>query len=307
MILILGVTASGKGRLAFDLAEFLGAEIISIDSMKVYRRMDIGTAKPSKEAQQHIKYHLIDIVEPSDSFSVGAFINAASEAIEQIKSRNGRIVAVGGTALYIKSLLYGLFDGAGTDEKIRAELRERAEAEGLGELHFELTKIDPAAAQRINPNDAKRIIRALEVYQLTGKPISSLQKQWEQQQIKHNWTILGLRREKADASRRINRRVKRMISAGLVDEVKSLLDEEKPLSKQARCAIGYAEIIDLLNGQTSLEDAIESIKINSRRLAKGQRTWFKTFKDVHWLDVTENETPEQILDQTKKLLDEIIA
>ena len=307
MILILGVTASGKGRLAFDLAEYLGAEIISIDSMKVYRRMDIGTAKPSKEARQHVKYHLIDVVEPSDSFSVGAFIDDASDAREQINSRNRKIVAVGGTALYVKSLLYGLFDGAGTDEKIRAELRARAETEGLAELHRELTKIDPAAAERINPNDAKRIIRALEVYQLTGKPISSFQKQWQQRQMKHDWTIIGLRREKADASSRINKRVKNMIDAGLVDEVKSLLDDEKPLGQQARCAIGYAEIIEHLSGQASLEDAIESIKINSRRLAKGQRTWFKTFQDVHWLDIAEDETPEQILNRTKKLLGEIIA
>ena len=307
MILILGVTASGKGRLAFDLAEHLDAEIISIDSMKVYRRMDIGTAKPPKEARQRVKYHLIDMVEPSDSFSVGAFIDAASDAKEQINSRNRKIVAVGGTALYIKSLLYGLFDGAGTDEQIRTELRARAEAEGLAELHRELTKIDPAAAERINPNDAKRIIRALEVYQLTGKPISSFQKQWQQHQMNHDWTIIGLRREKADASSRINKRVKKMIGAGLVDEVKSLLDEEKSLSKQARCAIGYAEIIEHLSGQTSLEDAIESIKINSRRLAKGQRTWFKTFQDVHWLDIAEDETPEQILARTKILLGDIIA
>ena len=307
MILILGVTASGKGRLAFDLAEHLDAEIISIDSMKVYRRMDIGTAKPSKEARQRVKYHLIDLVEPSDSFSVGAFIDAASDSMEQINSRSRKIVAVGGTALYIKSLLYGLFDGAGTDEKIRTELRARAEAEGLAELHRELTKIDPAAAERINPNDAKRIVRALEVYQLTGKPISSFQKQWEQRQMKHDWTIIGLRREKADASSRINKRVKKMIDAGLVDEVKSLLDDEKPLGKQARCAIGYAEIIEHLNGQTSLDDAIELIKINSRRLAKGQRTWFKTFQNVHWLDIAEDETPEQILDRTKRLLGEIIA
>ena len=183
MILILGVTASGKGRLAFELAEFIGAEIISIDSMKVYRRMDIGTAKPPKEARQRVKYHLIDIVEPSDSFSVGAFINAASDAIEQINSRNGKIVAVGGTALYIKSLLYGLFDGAGTDEQIRTKLKAWLEAEGPAELHRELTAIDPAAAERINPNDAKRIVRALEVYQLTGKPISSFQKQWQQHRI----------------------------------------------------------------------------------------------------------------------------
>jgi len=275
--------------------------------MKVYRRMDIGTAKPPKEARQRIKYHLIDVVEPSDSFSVGAFLDAASDAMGQINSRNKKIVAVGGTALYIKSLLYGLFDGAGTDEHIRTELRARAEAEGLVELHRELTKIDPDAAERINPNDAKRIVRALEVYQLTGKPISSFQKQWERRQMKHNWTIIGLRREKADASSRINKRVKKIIDAGLADEVKSLLDEEKLLSKQARCAIGYAEIIEHLKGQMSLEDAIESIKINSRRLAKGQRTWFKTFQDVHWLDIAEDETPEQILARTNRLLGDIIA
>jgi tRNA dimethylallyltransferase len=304
MILILGVTASGKGRLAFDLARLMGAEIISIDSMKVYRRMDIGTAKPPGEARQRVKYHLIDIVEPSDSFSVGAFMEAASDAIEQIKNRGGKIVAVGGTALYIKSLLYGLFEGPGTNEQIRAELRSRAEAEGLAELHRELTKIDPAAVERINPNDAKRIIRALEVYQLTGKPISSFQKQWQQRQVQHDWTIIGLRREKADASSRINLRVKKMISAGLVKEVKSLLAEDRPLSKQARSAIGYAEIIEHLNGQMSLEDAAEAMKINTRRLAKGQRTWFKTFRDVHWLDIAENETPEQILERTKRSLDD---
>jgi tRNA dimethylallyltransferase len=307
MILILGVTASGKGRLAFDLAEHLNAEIISIDSMKVYLRMDIGTAKPPKEARQRVKYHLIDVVEPSDSFSVGAFIDAASDAMEQINGRSRKIVAVGGTALYIKSLLYGLFDGAGTDDQIRAELKKRAEAEGLVELHRELTKIDPAAAERINPNDARRIVRALEVYQLTGKSISSFQKQWQQRQMKHDWTIIGLRREKVNASSRINKRVKKMIDAGLVDEVKSLLDEEKPLGEQARCAIGYAEIIEYLSGQTILEDAIESIKINSRRLAKGQRTWFKTFQNVHWLDIAEDETPEQILARTKRLLGDIIA
>ena len=178
MILILGVTASGKGQLAFDLAENLGTEIISIDSMKVYRRMDIGTAKPPKEARQRIKYHLIDIVEPSDSFSVAAFFNAALVAIEHIKSRNKPVIAVGGTALYIKALLYGLFEGPGTDEQIRNELRMRAEIEGLSGLYQELTEADPVAAQKIHQNDAKRIIRALEVYQITGKPISSFQKQW---------------------------------------------------------------------------------------------------------------------------------
>ncbi len=307
MILILGVTASGKGRLAFDLAQGLDAEIISIDSMKVYRRMDVGTAKPPQEARRHIKYHLIDIVEPSDSFSVAAFLEAASNSIEQTTSRNKKIIAVGGTALYIKTLLYGLFDGPGPNQQIRAELKAREQAEGLVELHSELTNIDPIAAERINPNDSKRIIRALEVYQLTGKPISSFQNQWDRHDTKHNWTIIGLQREKTDTSGRINKRVKKMIVAGLVDEVKSLLAEEKPLSKQARCAIGYAEIIEYLNGQISLEDAIELIKKNTRRLAKNQRTWFKTFKNVHWLDIEPDEPPEKILTRTKILLNDILT
>jgi len=301
MILILGVTASGKGRLAFDLAEHLGAEIISIDSMKVYRRMDIGTAKPSRQARAHVKYHLIDIVEPSDSFSVGSFLDAAEGAIKSINNRKREIIAVGGTALYIKALLYGLFEGPGSDERIRAALRARAEAEGLAEL-YQLTTIDPVAAERISTNDARRIVRALEVYQLTGKPISSFQKQWEASRTKHEWTIIGLRREKGDASGRINKRVKRMISEDLVDEVKSLLNEDKPLSKQARCAIGYAEIIEHLSGQTTLEDATELIKKHTRRLAKGQRTWFKTFQNVRWLDIEAQEPPEKILARTQKLL-----
>jgi tRNA dimethylallyltransferase len=272
MILILGVTASGKGRLAFNLAKQIGAEIMSIDSMKVYRRMDIGTAKPPKQARAAIKYHLIDVVEPSDSFSVGMFLERSLSAVNEIKRRNSPIVAVGGTALYIKALLYGLFEGPGTDEKIRKKLQQQAEAEGLKQLYQQLESVDPITARRIHPNDAKRIIRALEVYELTGKPISSLQQQWKRNTM-HNWTIIGLRMEKTDANSRINSRVKTMVAAGLVDEVKSLLAEDKPLSKQARCAIGYAEIIDYINGKTSLEDATELIKKNTRRLAKNQRTW----------------------------------
>ena len=305
MILILGVTASGKGRLAFGLAESIGAEIISIDSMKVYRRMDIGTAKPPKEARERVKYHLIDVVEPSESFSVGAFLDQSSQAIETIKARNKTIIAVGGTALYVKALLYGLFEGPGSDEQIRADLKAREQAEGLPELYRELTKIDPAAAERINTNDSRRIIRALEVYRITGKPISSLQQQWNGHEPKHDWKIIGLRREKADTNSRINSRAKKMILAGLVDEVKSLLVEEKPLSKQARSAIGYAEIIECLSGQTALKEAVELIKKNTRRLAKSQRTWFKTFKDVGWLDVEPDEPDEEILGRTNRLLSDL--
>ncbi len=312
MILIPGVTASGKGRLAFDLAESINAEIISIDSMKVYRRMDIGTAKPPKQARQRIKHHLIDVVEPSEPFSVAGFLDLANKAIEQITGKNKPVIAVGGTALYIKALLYGLFEGPGTDEQIRAELKDQAKAEGLETLYDRLIKIDPIAAERISSKDAKRIIRALEVYKITGLPISNFQKQWEKdggrrtedrrRRTEDEWTIIGLRRDKAEENKRINARAKGMFEQGLVDEVKSLLAEEQPLSKQAGCAIGYAETIDYLNGRSTLKDAIELIKKNTRRFAKSQRTWFKTFANVHWLDIEPDEPHEKTLRRAKALI-----
>jgi tRNA dimethylallyltransferase len=305
MILILGVTASGKGKLAFDLAKNLGAEIISVDSMKVYRRMDIGTAKPSGDAQKQVKYHLIDVVEPSEFFSVAAFLELAESAIEQIKAKNKPIVVVGGTAMYLKALLFGLFEGPGTDKRLRKQLKQKVEEEGSAELHKQLAGLDPAAAERINPNDARRIIRAIEVYELTGRPISSFQTQFTKDRPRHNWNILGLRREKPDAAHRINMRAKKMIEQGLVDEIKSLLAEGKPLSPQARCAIGYAEIIDYLNGEYSLEDALELIKKNTRKFAKSQRTWFKTFKNVNWLDVSADEPAEQMLERANAVLEQV--
>ncbi|MCX5633797.1 MAG: tRNA (adenosine(37)-N6)-dimethylallyltransferase MiaA [Phycisphaerae bacterium] len=301
-ILILGVTAGGKGRLAFELAKKLDAEILSIDSMKVYRRMDIGTAKPSKDAQKQLNYHLIDIVEPSESFSVDRFLNLADQAVKQIESKNKPVVAVGGSAMYIKAMLYGIFEGPGTNEQIRKQLKERIEKTSLEELHKELSAIDPPAAEKIHRNDEKRIIRAFEVYQLTGKPISSFQQQFDLPQPKGNWIILGLRREKDEENKRINARVKKMIEAGLIDEVKSLLAEEKPLSLQARSAIGYAEIIDYLAGKETLEKAFEKIKINTRRFAKAQRTWFKTFKNVNWLDINNDDTVEQVLKKSTENL-----
>ncbi len=302
MILIIGVTASGKARLAFDLARELDAEIISVDSMKVYRRMNIGTAKPPPEARELVPYHMIDVVEPGESFNVAAYIDGASAAIDLIRGRRKTVIAVGGTALYIKALLYGLFEGPGSDEKIRQALRRRAESEGLAKLHEELARVDPEAAGRINPNDAKRIIRALEVHELTGKPISAFQTQFDSQEPIHDWTIIGLRRQRAIESMRINARAKRMIEKGLVEEVKSLLAEDKPLSQQAACAIGYAEIIDHLQGRTTLEEAVELIKKNTRRLAKGQRTWFKTFPNVNWLEIGDEEASEQILERAQFLL-----
>ena len=302
MILILGVTASGKGKAAFELAKQIDAEIISVDSMKVYRRMDIGTAKPPVQVREQVKYHLIDVVEPSEQFSAGQYLDLAYEAIEAIRGRGENIIAAGGTALYIKSLLYGLFEGPGADEQIREGLKRRIKNEGLHVLYDELSRIDADACRLIHANDKKRIIRALEVYELTGRPISQFQRQWSSESPRHNWTVIGIRREKEVENSRINLRVKKMMEAGLVEEVKGLLSEDKPLSKQAKCAIGYAEIIDYLNGKTTLDEAVELIKQNSRRLAKHQRTWFKTFRNVNWVDVGADEIVKEVLLRINKLL-----
>lgn len=300
-ILILGVTASGKSRVGFELAKSYGGEIVSVDSMKVYRRMDIGTAKPGTDAQRQVRYHLIDVVEPSESFSVAGYLELTEQAVRQIEEQGRPVIAVGGTALYIKAMLFGLFDGPGSDKAVREKLKAEADATGLGQLHKRLGQIDPAAAENIHPNDAKRIIRALEVYAITGKPISSFQTQFESEP-RDDWLLIGLRRDKARESMRINARVKKMVEAGLIDEVKSLLAEDKPLSEQARYAIGYAEIIEYLENKISMDDAIENIKKNTRRLAKGQRTWFKTFKNVNWIDVTENDGVEDVLENILKII-----
>ena len=263
--------------------------------------MDIGTAKPPKENRDQIPHHLIDVVEPSEPFSVARFLELAQVTIDDIKKRNKPIVAVGGTALYIKSLLYGLFEGPGADEQLREELKTQAQAEGLDKLYEQLKTIDPATAAKISANDPRRIIRALEVYKLTNKPISAFQQQWDAN-TSQDWSIIGLRREKTEESKRINARVKKMIDAGLVDEVKQLLAEPIPLSKQARSAIGYAEIINHLAGQITLDDAIELIKKNTRKLAKAQRTWFKTFKNVHSLDLAPDETVDSVLTRAQEVL-----
>jgi tRNA dimethylallyltransferase len=302
LILVLGVTASGKGSLAFELARTLGGEIVSIDSMKVYRRMDIGTAKPAAEKRRQIPYHLIDVVEPSEAFSVDRFLDLANASIDAILAGGKPVVAVGGTALYIKTLLFGLFDGPGEDPQIRRRLRDRFSAEGGAVLHEQLRGVDPDAAARIHPNDQRRIVRALEVHELTGQPISSFQQQFASGRMLRDWTILGLRRDKTVESRRIGLRVKRMIDQGLAQEVRSLLAEDKPLSQQARAAIGYAEMIEHLEGRMTLDDAVEKIKVNTRKLAKAQRTWFKTFRQVQWIDVGEEESVESVLSRALPLL-----
>ena len=289
---ILGCTAAGKGSVGRLLARRLGGQIVSVDSMKIYRRMDIGTGKPPPEARAEIPHHCIDLVEPSEGFSVAQYVRQADAAIERIAAAGAVPLAVGGTSLYIKALSAGLFDGPGADAAFRAELAERQAREGLAALHAELRRIDPAAADRIHPNDQKRIVRALEVHRATGRPISELQRQWGAGVLRHDCVFIGLRRDKDDLNRRINLRARRMVQAGLREEVAGLLAEPAGLSAQAAQAVGYAEMIEHLAGRCTLEEALERVKINTRQLAKKQRTWHRRLAEVQWIDVPADEPAE---------------
>jgi tRNA dimethylallyltransferase len=294
---IMGCTASGKGALGRELAARVGGQIISVDSMKVYRGMDIGTAKPSPHIRGQIPHWCVDIVDPWDKFSVAQYVEHADRAVSAIRQAGAIPLAVGGTSLYIKALWEGLFDAPSPDPQIRQRLLARSAGEGLAALHAELAQADPQAAARIHANDEKRIVRALEVYLATGKPISQLQRQWGAGDGRYDCVFIGLRREKADLSRRVNLRVKRMVDAGLRDEVAALLAEARGISDQAAQAVGYAEMIRHLHGELTLDEAIEQIKINTRRLAKKQRTWQRRFPNITWFDLAADATAAQLADE----------
>jgi len=292
---LIGCTSCGKGGVGRELALRTGGEIVSLDSMKVYRRMDIGTAKPSADVRRRIPHHLIDVAEPSEEFSAAEFLRHAERAIAEIESRGRPVFVVGGTPLYAKALVDGLFEGPGRDLTIRARLQQDAAVSGRAVLHDRLRGVDPLAATRIHPNDERRLVRALEVFELTGRPISDLQQQWDRPPSRYSSVFLGLRRGREDQNHRINERVRRMMVAGLVDEVRSLLAESPPLGTAARRALGYAEIIQHLEGGLELADAVEIIKIKTRRFAKAQRTWFKRFLDTEWIDLAPDEAAGDVV------------
>jgi tRNA dimethylallyltransferase len=283
IFVILGPTASGKTALALAVAERIGAEILSVDSMQVYRGMDVGTAKPSADEQRRVRHHLIDVVEPSQPFAVSRFVEQADAVIADAGARGVPLVATGGTPMYYKALFEGLFDGPGTDLAVR----ERLNAEPLADLHALLLAVDPDAAARIHGNDRRRLVRALEVYELTGRPISSFQTDWTAGTHRHMATWFGLLWDKDALNRRINARVKAMVAAGWVDETRALLARYGTLSQTAAEATGYHELIEHLAGRMLLDDAIEQIKIATRQLAKRQMKWFRRWPQVKWLDATQ--------------------
>jgi len=297
---IVGPTAGGKTALAVRLAQLLaplgGGEVVTADSIQIYRGLDIGSAKPTLAERCGIPHHLIDIVEPTDEFTIHDWLRAAESSISDIQSRGRVPILVGGTHLYIKGFLDGMFDGPGADESLRVQLRAR----GLAALREELCRVDPAAAARIHANDERRTVRALEVFHLTGKTISDHQQQWDREDHRRtDCMLIGLDWSIDAINRRINARVRQMIEQGLVQECRALRDAGR-FGVQSREALGYKQILEHFDGKCTLDEAVEQIKIQTRRFAKNQRTWLKRLRLTSgsvWINADESDPetwPERV-------------
>ncbi|MSP41320.1 MAG: tRNA (adenosine(37)-N6)-dimethylallyltransferase MiaA [Deltaproteobacteria bacterium] len=287
LIIILGPTAVGKSELALELALAIDAEIVNADSQQIYRYLDIGTGKPSELDRQRVAHHLIDIVNPDDEFNAALFRRRAMQSIEQIHGRKKSVMVCGGTGLYLKALTQGLFEGPGQDPQIRQVLEAQIDSEGLAALHLQLSRVDADAAAAIHANDRQRLIRALEVFQLTGKPLSQWQKDHAFQEKPFEVLKIGLRRERAELYDRINRRSERMVEAGLLDEVRSVVARGYSLTLKPLCSVGYKQMGQVLNGEQELDAAVEEMKQETRRLAKRQLTWFGSDKEIRWFESRE--------------------
>ena len=295
-----GPTAAGKTAVGIELAQRLGAEIISLDSMALYCGMDIGTAKPLPAERRAVMHRLIDIIEPSEEFSVAQYLAAATAAANEIAAGGKRVLFVGGTALYLKALLRGLFEGPTADWNLRRELEEVVRVEGPDALHKRLAEVDPSAAAKLHPNDVRRIIRALEVHRVTGKTISSLQQQFDRGHSADECRVFVLDWPREQLDQRIRKRVDEMFAGGFVEEVRGLISQHatRPgkiaLSRTARQAVGYKEVLELLDGQRDLPATIELVKLRTRQFAKRQLTWFRSLSECRWIAVGEPLEPEVV-------------
>ena len=283
-LILTGPTACGKSALALDLAERIGGEILALDSMTVYRGLDIGTAKPSAAERARVPHHLVDVLDPWESLTVAWWLARAETACAEIAARGKRPIFVGGTPFYLKALLHGLFDGPPADAELRKALEAEAERDGNPALHARLATVDPKTAARLHPNDVRRVVRALEVHALTGKPISDWQQTWDTPAFAESAAevppparipaaVLALPREALYD--RINRRVGAMLEAGWLDEVRWLRALPHPLSREARQALGYRELLEYLETGSEWAETVELIRTHTRQFAKRQLTWFR--------------------------------
>lgn len=284
-----GPTASGKSKIGIALAQKLGAEIISLDSMAIYRDMDIGTAKIMPEDRKGIPHYMIDIVDPSEEYSLARYVREACEKIDEIQLRGKKVLFVGGTPLYLKGLLRGVFEGPPADKDFRRQLELKMEGREPEYLHEMLEKADPVTAKRLHPNDLRRIVRALEVFELTGQPISSFQNQFEVGTSAANCQVYVLQTPRDVLYARIDKRVDRMMYEGFLDEVKRLTERPLPISPTARQALGYRELFDYLDGKLKFGEAVNLIKQNTRHFAKRQETWFRSLSECRFISAEQPE------------------
>jgi len=291
-VFLVGPTAVGKTDAAIWLAKRINAEIVSADSMLVYRGMNIATAKPTIEQQAEVPHHLIDVLEPSESFSAARYRDLATSAIEEIHQKGKVALICGGTGLYVRALVDGLFDGPEADWELRGELLAEAEAKGPGAVYARLKEVDPAAAAKATPNDLRRVVRALEVHYKTHRRISDLQVQWKE---KHPAPpMLGLTMNRRALYRRIGERIEEMFQRGLVEETKSLLERGLRSNRTAMQAIGYKEVIGFLDGLYPLDEAKRLLKRNTRRYAKRQLTWFRKDDRIKWCSFDDYDSAQDL-------------
>lgn len=298
LIVLVGPTSVGKSSLAIALAERVGGEILAADSMQVYRGLDIGTAKPGAEERRRVRHHLLDLVDPDQSFTAADYARLASAAIADIRRRGHLPIIVGGTGLYVRAVLRGLFDGPGEDRSIRNALRQEATRAGVLAPYRRLQVLDAEAAAAIHPNDLFRIVRALEVVTIIGRPISALRAEGRKRHKAVPGSVLrfGLERERQELYQRIETRVEEMMAGGFLDEVRGLLDRGYlPALKPLR-AIGYRHMVEYLQGRTKLDDAVACLKRDTRRYAKRQLTWFRHEEDLEWHRVEGPAFSERVLD-----------
>ena len=293
VIVICGPTASGKTALSIELAKRINGEIVSCDSMQIYKDMNIGTAKPTIEEMQGIKHYLIDFVSPDERYSVADYKNDAKKAIKEILQKGKVPIIVGGTGLYVDSLIYEIeYPNIEFDEKYRQELEEIAEQDGLEKLYQQAKEIDPDATEKISENDKKRILRILEIYHATGKNKTEQEKESRKKEVEYDYKVFALNWDREKLYKRINKRVDIMIEQGLIDEVRQIYQkyEKFPTAMQG---LGYKEVVEYLNKEITKEEMIEKIKQETRRYAKRQLTWFRKNKQTIWLDA-QNEIENNI-------------
>jgi tRNA dimethylallyltransferase len=295
-IYLTGPTAAGKTEIGVALARRLNAEVLALDSMTLYRGMNIATAKPTLAVRAGIPHHLIDVIDPWESASVAAYRDWAAAEARLVEQRGKRVLFVGGTPLYLKALLRGLFTGPAADGELRMRLDREAIEHGEPALHSRLAALDPSAAARLHPRDRRRIVRALEVIELTGRSISDLQTQHESP-APRSVCVFAVDLPRASLHDRINRRVLNFIDAGLVDEVRRLQAGPRPLSNVAAQAIGYREVIAMLAGQVTLNQTVERIQARTRQFAKRQATWFRGLEEVRFINVIPDDRPETVADR----------